>query len=396
MNTIDQLFIDLVQKNQFLENVDIPIRDKKILISLHKQVTGGNFFTKNQGNLLLKIMIENQNIFLNFLGKDFDLIKNPLWSKSFRVLQVVKKIYTKQNELNYFFVEFTHNSRIQNSFTELTKSIQGNVINKSNRLFSIPFTEKNIKLVLDKLRPYKFEISESLVDFYNQINNIINKSFSVNEIDCILNPIILNCLKQELGDNIDNQLLLLDRRIKYQYRYNFENTDMSLTFKLANRLKAKIWISPQDQTIENILKSLCDLKRFPLLMILDGHNSLRSLEAIKNLNIAVNSLLDKEKIRVYFRFDNNKDTNIMFNKYITEHNLNQRLDKNSLIVAIANNQLPKFILRSDWYPNSVVSYTNSFTSSKTSKWCSSVDLQIYYNTIEPIIGSISGTNDAIM
>ena len=67
MKTIDNLLADIVRLGVGKLDNSVPLRDKKILVSLDKQINFGNFLTKNQGDLLIKIIKENENSFKKFL-----------------------------------------------------------------------------------------------------------------------------------------------------------------------------------------------------------------------------------------------------------------------------------------------------------------------------------------
>ena len=105
---------------------------------------------------------------------------------------------------------------------------------------------------------------------------------------------------------------------------------------------------------------MIDLKRFPVLFILDGHNVLASLENLFKIHSTLN--IHQKACNVYFRLDSKSGDN--FNKYISEHKLNLKLDKFSDSAIIDNGKLPKFFLNSMWYPKSVISFTNNFNNNK--------------------------------
>ena len=101
-----------------------------------------------------------------------------------------------------------------------------------------------------------------------------------------------------------------------------------------------------------------------------------------------NSIAD---VGIYFRFDNTTEQNKIFNDLINTLKYNSKLDKNTKIVGLANNKLPKFLVKDQWKPNSIISFTNNFKNNKTSVYCDDVDLIIYYHDKAPL-----GDIDAIM
>lgn len=393
MKTIDTLLSDIVRIGVGRLDNSVPLRDKKILVSLEKQINFGNFLTKNQGDLLLKIIKENESAFRHLIGDEYKLIDIPTWSKPFRVIQPVRKIYRKKDSLFHFVVEFTWNKRLQQHMIDLSKELQGSMISSSNKTFTIPLTEKNIYLVLNKLGPLKFDISAEIDDFYRKIKTIIEDKMEPDELDYKTNSLVYKNLVADIGEhNVDNLVLLADRQLRFQYQFLGLKTSTFLIEKIAQRKQSRIWIKESSVALKEIVSTISQLIRFPLLVMVNGHDSVDCLENIKKLQIALDQNNINYKPNVYFRFDNTNDNNIKFNSFVNENQLNNRLAADTKIVVLANNKLPKFVLQSAWYPKCVISFTNNFRTNKTSVWCDAVDLQIFYNDKQPLIG---GT-DAIL
>ena len=83
MVTIDNLLLDLYKNGIEHLGKDVPSRDKKILLSLSRQLMSGNFLTENQGNLLLKIFKENKKYLTDIFQNKVSALDDPSWSKSF-------------------------------------------------------------------------------------------------------------------------------------------------------------------------------------------------------------------------------------------------------------------------------------------------------------------------
>lgn len=387
MKTIDDLLSTLIKHGVGKFDKSVPVRDKKILISLDKQIGYGNFLTKNQGDLLIKIFKENEVNFKNILGLDYDAVITPTWSKPFRVIQPVRKIYRKKDNFTQFVVEFTWNKRLQQHMVELNKELQGTITTVSNKTFVIPLTEKNIYLVVSKFKPLKFEISTDIEEFYQEIKEIIERKDTPNEIDFKKNIKIFDRLMNEIDhSNISNSLLLQDRQIRYQYRFSSESVSENLVYNIAGRSQPRVWIKDSSHTLTDLISSLYQLGRLPILLILSGHESADCLEKLIKFNDALKFNEIEDTPSVYFRFDNTGESNVKFNTFVNENNFNKRLHSGTKVVVLANNKLPKFVLQSNWYPKSVISFTNNFRTNKTSVWCDAVDLQIYYTERQPIIG----------
>ncbi len=130
--------------------------------------------------------------------------------------------------------------------------------------------------------------------------------------------------------------------------------------------------------------SLKELRRLPILVVFDSQNEKQCFEDLKNLseNLEKNDILTD--IGIYFRFDNTEDGST-FNKYVAEKKYNSRVTKDTKIVGIQNGKIPKFLMKSDWKPMSVISLNNILRNNKTSAYANCCDLVIAYTEKEPII-----------
>lgn len=386
MITVDQLLLELSKKGIGSISNDMPSQDKRILISLSRQLTNGNFLTKNQGNLLVKILKENEKSIRQVVPYDKDLLQHPLWSENFRVIHPIRKIYRKKDNFAVFYIEFNHNKRISSVIPELNKSIDGFIKNIEKNLYSVFLTERNIQIVVEKLRPFKFEISEEILDFYREIQSIQESRIIPKEIIFEQNKFIKDSLLLELTkDKCSNLILLADRQIRYQYKLSENSSNNSLLESIAFRNNHKVWLSNSNHNLIDLVSCLSNLDRFPLLCIIDSHNSDDSLDSLIKLTDALKSS-NIDDIRIYFRFDNKTESMIQFNQFISKNNFNQTMTSSTKVVVLSNNQLPKFLFKTNWYPRSVITFTNNFRNTKTSVWVNAVDLQIFYTKDTPMIG----------
>jgi hypothetical protein len=364
-------------------------RDRKVLVSLSKQIQSGNFLTENQGKLLLKIIKENWEVVTATVTADISLIENPQWSEPFRVIEQLRKVFMSLEENPKIVVEFTYNKRIRQSINDLNKVLQGQVVCANPRQYHLPLTEQNIYNVVQHFKSDDFEIDEKIMDFYHEIEEIIESKNNSLNVFSLVNEKLISAIKKDVGDiTQDNLILLNDRRIKYQYQISSKNPENSMKNSLANRSSTKVWINSKDHELIEVIENIRALNRFPLLVIFNGHDS---KECLKNLEKLTKSAPNIET-GIYFRFDNHVDSDKQFNMFIQSNKLNAKLSPTTLVAGIANNKLPKFMVKGTWYPQSVITFSNNFKNNKSSYYCDSVDLIVYYNDKQPLGGDI----DAIM
>ena len=392
MNSTDKILIDLYSGQATQVDKTVPSRDRKILFSLFRQITTGHFLTENQGKLLVKIFKENSSL-LNLDSKGvLDLIENPIWSESFRKIEHVKKIYLSDYEDKSIIIEFTYNKRIRDHMSKMSREIDGPITSIGNKKHAVPLTEKNIVIIVKGLKKFNFDIDQKILNFYQEISEILSLNEKVFDLSNIENKKLLDSLSTDIGqDNRDNNLFLADRKIRYQYTMSDKISGENLTAKIANRSTTKVYVKKKDFPLDQIIESLVDLRRLPILFIFSGHDATAEFADLQLLSAALEKNNIKENIGIYFRFDNVSAKSKDFNETITELKYNAKLSNDTKIVGLANNKLPKFLIRENWKPNSIISFTNTFKNNKTSVYCDNVDLIVYYHDREPL-----GDVDAIV
>ena len=385
MNSTDAILTILFSTTPYRLNQDIPSRDRKILSSLWRQITSGHFLTENQANLLVKIFKENLSL-LDFTDtKILNLIDTPVWSQSFRTVEQVRKLYISDDEEKTITIEFSYNKRVKEQLSKITKEIDGFISSVSTKKFNISLTEKNVLIIVKNLKNLNFEIDQKITDFYQEITAILKAKENIFELSKIENKKLISNLSEDVG-NTDHAstLLLEDRKIRYQYSISSKISPSGLAEKLAIRTSPKVFINKKTTELSEIVESLVNLKRLPILFIFSGHESKDSIQDLQNLSASLEKNSINSDIGIYFRFDNITDSNKEFNETVNLLNYNSVLSPDTKIVGLANNKLPKFIMKEKWRPKSVISFTNNFKNNKTSVYCDNVDLIIYYHDREPL------------
>jgi hypothetical protein len=386
MITVDTLLIELFRQGIETLNSEIQPRDKKVLISLARQINSGHFLTENQSKLLVKILKENSTHIFHPTSENLAVIETPTWSQPFRVLEQVRKIFlTKENE-GRILVEFTYNKRLRQHITDLNKIIDGQMLSLNTKQYSLPLTEKNIYQIVKMFQSQGFVIDQAIMRFYEEISEIYEKSTTQFNVFNLTNEKLSASIKQDVVNiSEDNLILLNDRRMKFQYSIFPKNPEISLKNSLANRPSTRVWIDSTTTSLDDLIAALKDLNRLPVLCIFNGHDSKECLQNLKNLSISLKNT-STDSVGIYFRFDSVSESNKEFNLKISQLDYNIKLDSTTQIAGIANNKLPKFMLKNGWYPMSVITFSNNFKSNKTSVYCDAVDLIVYYTDKRPLGG----------
>ena len=146
--------------------------------------------------------------------------------------------------------------------------------------------------------------------------------------------------------------------------------------------------TPQIEYIYELIKSLKELNRLPVLVIFEGHDPKVNKLTLDLLQTALEKNEITDNVGIYFRFGNVADTS-GFNETISTLKYNSLLTEQTNLAGIANTKLPKFMIKSEWKPQSVISFTTSFRNNKSSVYCNDVDLIVYYTDKQPLHGGVS-------
>jgi hypothetical protein len=353
-----------------------------------------DYVTESQGTLTIKILKDNLE-HLNFVGSDLiPSLKSPAWSKLFKSTEKIRKIglTVMGDGASVIEIEASFSKDVKNAILALQKKSEGEVKFTSNKTYYLSLTEKNVVMAVDDLKRYNFQKSPEIMEIYEKIKSFDFSKVAL-EFDILntSNEKLKKALANDVGSDIfENSLLLNDRKIAYQYTIDKKPEKISedtLEYKIATRQNHKIFIKHDDVSLEALSTALVKLNRLPALLIFDEFDPKQCTENLKNLKIVLDSKNFNGNVGVYFRFDNTPE-GVAFNKLIADYGFNKQLDGQNQIAILSNGKLPKFFIKNNWYPKSVISFTNHFRNNKTSVYCNSCDLIVYYTASVPVIGSV--------
>jgi hypothetical protein len=392
MLTIDNILLKIEEHSVDKLNSSVPVKDRRILKNLVRMIQMPSFITESQGRLLIKILQENMEA-LHFIGSELiPSLKNPSWTKSFKTVDVVRQLSISKNSSGNSFIDIdcSFNKEIKKSLVTLIKNIEGATHTSiSGKRTSILLTEKNLYNTVKELDKHNFDKSEQVIKLYNDISSLdasgTKDSFNIHKTSNIK---LKNRLIKNIG-TIDstNMLLIEDRKIEFQYNVTGNLDDSTLANKIAKRTNNKIFINSSEYTLLDVAHAVRQLKKMPALFIFDEYDASASVKNLKLVKTIVDAVDPTINVGVYFRFNNAGDGE-QFNKLISEYGFNKQLDNNNRVSVIANGKIPKFFLKSDWYPKTVLSFSNQFRNNKTSVYCNSCDLIVYYTSSQPMIGTV--------
>jgi hypothetical protein len=352
------------------------------LRSLASTLSSHLFITENQAGLILKILRENSRKLKNFTEEIDHALTSPEWSKSFRKIEQIRKLYIHKNEdhESTIRIEFTFSSEIRKILSVLDKKLDDLTQGAPGKNYSADLTEKNIVTLVDALTPHNFEIDETIKNHYLTIKSWsefdIQNQFLITNIE---HKNFQKAITEDLGlSTTIDQNIINDRSMRYQYRTDIiKNPGETLVEYLANRIKPKVWVDKTQHTPTEIISSLQELHRLPLLVVFDNLVNAKYNTNLDSLIEALDANNIFDKIGVYFRLPND-DIGLKFNKKIKERQYNYNLMDDTRVAVVQSGKLPKFFLKSSWTPMSVIAFDTKMglRHGKTSVYANCCDLII--------------------
>lgn len=240
--------------------------------------------------------------------------------------------------------------------------------------------------LVDFLSKYDFDIDETILNHYHTI-----KSWNQIDIKSKYQPDtnstdrFSQLIKQEISNAEITQNIIKDRSIRYQYfvdksEYNGNN----LTERIANRSQSKIWIDNKKFSIVDIVESIIELHRAPVLFVFNQYFPEQSLDYLKSIELAAKQY-KLTKLGVYFRLSNNQQNYQQFNEYVANNCYNKLLIEDTQIAIIQDGKLPKFMFKTAWNPKTIILLNTGLKQNKTMTYAQDTcDLIIEYSDTSPI------------
>ena len=357
MTTVDILLLEIVNSTTPTIEELMPSKDSRVLRSLASSIGNHLFITENQSRLLLKILREHHKN-LEKISKNLnDIISQPIWSKSFRHIEQVKKLYlSTHNDEQVLTIEFTFNSEIRKILQDLSKTCENLTALANGKTYTASYTEQNLVAIIDALTPLNFNIDETIKNHYTTI-----KSWSEDEVKSqflltgMTNVNFHKHITDDLGitTTIDNNIIA-DRSVRYQYLTEIaKKHGDTLTEVIANRNKTRVWIDKNQHTLTETIASLKELKRLPMLVVFDTliNNKYNNNLQILSDALEANGIFDR--IGIYFRLSND-ETGKQFNQFIANKHYNYNLTSDTQVACVQSGKLPKFFLTNNWKPMSII------------------------------------------
>ena len=209
------------------------------------------------------------------------------------------------------------------------------------------FTPKNVHAVISVLQSRNFDIEPLVMSYFKKVEKIKNSNFNVFDY----------CLPDDIKQNIISmdKLIIADRSLRYGYKVDNVYSD-TLLDTIAYRKDREVCLDPKKHSMQNIVETIQQLQRFPLLVLIDEDASFIQL---KQIHGELSKIIENKYQSVLFRIDNKDENNCQVNDYIKDNDLNNWVDNSTKVVYIKKNKLPKVLLQTDFQPICALAKTST-------------------------------------
>jgi hypothetical protein len=384
-------------------------RDKKILQSIGSKTFKGVGLTDKQLAVIKKILLTNY--VQQFSDRGIDLIKSleqlrgplrELDRSTFIKIEKVKdipelnQVYNKGNfgiELKVIVLRFPFNMSYARLINDIKKKFRydDRYFNYNNH-YLFPYEEKYVYHLIYKFKDKIKDIDPELLEVYKKLCEI--NEHPDQHIPGIYDYQIRN-VPNEYINHLHNNIGIPSKENLYLYQdrhqalaLEFMNNSAVqeslgkidiLSQKIALRKTFIVNINKNKWTLDQVIGSLNQLLRFPLLVVLNEKTALNDYHEIYS---RLKLMFLNSQHSVMFRLPNHGDNNIEFNQRIAEDRTNNLIDENTKVVYISHKRVPKPLIKSKWQARAAISLRSEREHNQVQNFLQQYDLIIQYDNEE--------------
>ena len=392
-----------IHDNSHKEGFKILPEDQSLMFSLARQTFRGTPLTDRQLELSQKKLIEYKAQFLekgyNNFDTDITSLRMPLReidrSKTITfVKRKAKNIFlahTKDEEVIELAIKFPFSKKMIKHI-EFLQSLSGRDYDKRAKTHYLNPTPDVIFKVVDRLIQSNFDIASDVKEIYMKIKDMNDNQedyapgvygFKLKNLHHKAYDYAVSSIGEPTKDNL---VLYKDREntlgLKYFDEVELQQSVMNLqplTKRLLQRDSKEVLIDSSEFTFNNVVETILELYRIPILMIIPDSEPLDFLSSTFQ---SFRNIIANEDISVLFRQENKNADGREFNKYVKSNFLNNPIDNNTKIVYINNNKLPKPLVQSGWLPEVAIRVRAHRLNRNVATYLNITDLVIHYDDVE--------------
>ena len=363
--------------------------DHTIITSIARQVFKGTALTDRQAALMQEKLQEYREQFVN-LDCDFDYAVNQLRqplrtidrSRWIRIVDSLENANVYESHKGPFIaIRFTFQKKLISALEHINNKIgsQPYHYDKINKIKYYEYNEKNLYEIVTAFKDKNFVLEDDILNLYNTMSQFKKEDYLPGIYNFKFLNLHPNCEKEltnELGTlNKENILLFKDRSLKYGLNIPIIESTSILTKNIANRDNTNVFVNSTKWTLDQLVSTLIELDRFPLVILLD---ELDPFEKLVTSHAAFRNIVTPAQISVQFRLSSENSRG--FNEYIKENGINSPVDKNTKVVYTSIEKLNKPLITSDCCPKAAILLESRRVNHKMQPWLNSFDLVMHYDS----------------
>jgi hypothetical protein len=297
------------------------------------------------------------------------------------------------NEHKVIILRFPFNMSYARLVNDIKKkfSYDSRYLNYDNH-YLFPYEEKYVYHLVHSFQSKIKDIDPELITAYDKICKIKENSnqYIPGIYDYEIRNVpqeFVNFLHQDIGVPSKENLYLYKDRCKALSLEHLDQTAVQeslksidiLSQKIASRNSFIVNINREKWTLDQVIRSLHTLRRFPLLVVLNEKNA---LDDYHEIFVKLRLLYPSSAHAVMFRLPNQGVKNIEFNQRVTEDRTNNSIDENTKIVYINHKRVPKPLIKSRWQARAVISVRSEREHNQVQNFLEPYDLIIQYDREE--------------
>jgi len=379
-----EILSGVVTRDDQVFDFKINSNDQSLIFSLAKQCIRGTALTDRQFELAKQKITEYKDQFYKYGFDELTLenLRQPL-------REIDRSKWIKSND-THISIRFPFTKKVIKYIDFLQNIGDHRLYDKKNKIHYVELNETNIYTVIDKFKNANFDIDDSLKIIYENILQMKNKKeeFAPGIFSLKLKNLHSKAIDYALSSigepDIGNLARYKDKQETLGI-VHFDEDDLTqsingvqpLTRRIIYRKKRQIFIDNKEFTIDNMVESLLELHRFPVLVMLPDNNN--SIELMHQVQTSFKNIISNENVTNLFRKDNTTAENREYNLYIKENKLNNSIAFDTKIVYTSNNKIPKPLLVADWIPSVAIILESKRLQATVDNYLNDLDLVIHYD-----------------
>lgn len=375
---VEDLFLDFVEGCRLL-NLGLQPQDVSAVSSFYSLLQGDRDLTQAQASYIIKILKKYPSYLIK-MNLDLSLLDDPLWKKTFRVLDHSKKIFVETGDEGIMLC-VQHPFSLKETFEKVCIRYLRPGFNSwspETKIRKYNWYSTNPVLVKEFAQNHGYEITLEFIELVDQTEEIWNNFSRYEKLSKEENGEIVlvnatdsatNYFKSKKTTNRHDNLLLAK---SLGHRYNEVPTN-TLVEKISKEHSNNFWIQQIDRVIElfdSVEGKIC---------IISSRDKVKSWlqDFISKVESKRKSL---EGIRVCFRENNSDDPD--FNSWIKNKNLGG--DVSSGRIFIFKEKLPKWLIEND-HDVKIVILNGAFppSSANAQQWLDNHCCVVYTGSLRP-------------